>query len=222
MENQFTEEQLKEIASQLGCPQGDNGLKTAERMNENNIGMTRSAIEALNLNDEEVVLEIGPGNAEHLSELLDKAERLKYFAVDISETMVTEAKQRNTKAIENDQAYFYQIEGSSLPFPTLRFDKVYTVNTIYFWKNPVSFLEEIKRVLRPGGLFVLCFADRNFMQNLPFTSFGFTLYDLQEVQKLMNQAGFKSISVEEKVEQVQSNANTFVTRNYFVVKGFVG
>jgi SAM-dependent methyltransferase len=214
---QYTEEQLKEIASQLACPNGEEGLKTAKLMNTNNAGMISNTISALNLADHEVILEIGPGNGAHVYDLLTKAEHLQYFGIDISTTMIAEAKQINKMAIDNFKANFYHAHGNELPFPTLRFDKAFTVNTIYFWTNPLNYTKEIKRVLKPGGLLTIGFADKDFMKNLPFTPYGFNLYSKADVAKLLTNAGFTFLKAEEKTEQIETLKGEFVTRNYWVV-----
>ena len=42
-----------------------------------------------------------------------------------------------------------------------------TVNTIYFWSNPVKLIGEIERTLKLNGICVLTFGDKDFMQKLP-------------------------------------------------------
>lgn len=41
------------------------------------------------------------------------------------------------------------------PYPDERFNKVFTVNTIYFWNNPIEDLKEIRRVLKTDGQILL-------------------------------------------------------------------
>ena len=217
MENQHTEEELKNIAKQLSCPEGQHGIKTGEMMNANNIGMTYSAIDALDLQFNVYVLEIGPGNGSHVEYFLSKEKDLVYIGIDISETMIAEATKINQKLIDNSLVYFHQVDGKTIPLITGQFDKIFTVNTVYFWENPLEYLSEIKRVLSNNGLFVLCFADKQFMQKLPFTSYGFKLYNLEDVEDLLRAAGFTIKNTIKKTEQIKSNAGTVVERPYYVV-----
>lgn len=217
MENEPSKEELMEMARQLAHPQGENGIKIAARLAENNKGMVQNTIDALDLGENEVVLEIGQADAPHLSYFLEKAPYLVYFGVDVSKEMTDLAKLKYHGLSAKNQAYFYWVDGCVLPFPSLRFDKVFTVNTIYFWQNPDNYLLEIKRVLRPGGIFAVAFADKDFMQALPFVQFGFTLYPIDEMEDLLSNNGFELVATTKKAEQVQVGSNEFVARNYWVI-----
>jgi len=217
MEHQHSEAELKNIAKQLSCPEGEHGIKTGEMMHANNIGMTTSAIDALNLKNNETILEIGQGNGGHIAQLLSRAENLHYFGADISATIITDAEKINQDFIPGGKIHFKLTDGVSLPFDDDRFDKIFTVNTIYFWKNPNEYLTEIKRTLKLNGNLVICFADKTFMQNLPFTPYGFTLYEVEKVKELLKNAGFSVENILSKTEQIKSKTGEQVERKYHVV-----
>lgn len=217
MENQPTTDDFKAIAKQLSCPEGANGIKTGEAMNLTNKGMTQAAIDAISPQNQDHILEIGHGNAGHLKYLLAKAQEIQYQGADISETMLIEARRINQTFIEQGRAKFTLTDGQSLPFKNETFHKVFTVNTIYFWKDAPAYLTEIKRVIKQNGLFALCFADKAFMEKLPFTPYGFKLYHLDNVKDLLETAGFTIFDELANTEQVKSNAGEMVTRDYFVV-----
>ncbi|WP_131538215.1 class I SAM-dependent methyltransferase [Pedobacter nototheniae] len=218
MENQHSENDLKEVASQLGCPQGEKGLKTAAMMNVSNKGMTKSAISAMALQDGNQILEIGPGNANHLEYLLQQANHLVYTGADISPLMVAEASKINVSFIKNNQAKFTLTDPDLLPFSEAAFDHIFTVNTIYFWKNPEQFLNEINRVLKPGGAFTLCFADKSFMETLPFTPYGFQLYNDDTTIELLVKSNFDIKQTDSFTENISNNIGHSVIRKYYVIK----
>jgi ubiquinone/menaquinone biosynthesis C-methylase UbiE len=217
MEHQYSEADLKNIARQLSCPEGEHGIKTGEMMHANNIGMTNAAIDSLDIQNGETVLEIGHGNGGHIAQLLSKAQNLNYFGADISATIIAEAKKINQDFITNGKVNFKLTDGNNLPFENHQFDKIFTVNTIYFWTKPSEYLNEIKRTLKPNGLLALCFADKSFMENLPFTAYGFTLYKVEKVKELLEMAGFTIKHTLKKLEQVQSKTGERVEREYYVV-----
>jgi ubiquinone/menaquinone biosynthesis C-methylase UbiE len=217
MEHQHSEADLKNIAKQLSCPEGEHGVKTGEMMHASNIGMTSSAIDALDLKNNESVLEIGHGNGGHIAQLLSRAENLNYFGADISATIIVEAEKVNQDLIPGGKVHFKLTDGIILPFKNNQFDKIFTVNTIYFWSNPREYLNEIKRTLKPNGILALCFADKTFMQNLPFTSYGFTLYEVEEVKFLLKNGGFTIENILSKTEQIKSKTGEQVEREYHVM-----
>lgn len=208
---------LKELGKQLGNPEGETGIEVANMMNATNIGMTKHAIETLNLSSNDVVLELGHGNCGHLPFLLKQAENLKYFGLEISELMQQEAIKSNQNYIKKNSAEFRLYNGTEIPFDNESFDKIFTVNTLYFWQNPNLLLNEIYRVLKPNGIFVLTFDDKSFMEKLPFTPFGFNLYSLKDAEELLHQNHFKIIESISQTEQVFSKTNEMVNRIFFTV-----
>lgn len=210
------EKDLKILAQNLANPQGEKGVEIGEMMNATNIGMTLESIKILLIEDDEHILEIGHGNAGHLKSILNKAKDLTYTGIDISETMRKEAQNLNTEF--KSQADFILYEGRKLPFEDEVFDKIFTVNTVYFWDNPVEFLNEIYRVLKNTGTFVLTFAQRDFMEKLPFTKFNFTLYNNDEMEELISESRFKRMKISEKEEEIKSKTgDELIKRNYTVL-----
>ena len=208
--------ELKILAQNLANPQGEKGIEIGEMMNETNLGMTLESIKALSVEDGNHILEIGHGNGRHVENLLERAENLRYVGIDISETMHIEAEKNNTKF--QDKAEFVLYEGEILPFEDKTFDKIFTVNTVYFWKNPVNFLNGIYRILKDNGTFVLTFGQRNFMEKLPFTPYNFKLYNNDEMEQLISESHFKRMKISEKEEEIKSKTGEeFIKRKYTVL-----
>ncbi|WP_347219263.1 class I SAM-dependent methyltransferase [Chryseobacterium sp.] len=209
-------EELKILAQHLANPQGEKGIEIGEMMNATNIGMTLESIRTLLIEDDQNILEIGHGNAGHLKHILSLAQGLKYTGIDISETMHLEAKKLN-KEFEN-KSEFVLYEGKKLPFDDQSFDKIFTVNTVYFWEDPVEFLNEICRVLKDNGTFVLTFGQRDFMEKLPFTAYNFTLYNNDDMEELVSKSHFKRMKTSEREEEIKSKTgNETIQRNYTIL-----
>lgn len=207
---------LKILAQNLANPQGEKGVEIGEMMNATNIGMTLESIKTLLIEDDENILEIGHGNAAHVKSLLSLAQNLKYTGIDISETMYYEARRLNEEF--KNQAEFVLYEGTKLPFEDKTFDKIFTVNTVYFWENPVEYLNEIYRVLKTEGTFVLTFGQRDFMEKLPFTEFDFKLYNNDEMEELISKSRFKRMKIFEKEEEIKSKTgDELIKRNYTIL-----
>lgn len=208
----MNEEYLAEIASQLSHPKGDAGIQTANQMHLHNIGMTRNAIKALTLKQNDIILELGHGNGHHIDEILNTDKSILYIGLEISELMSNEAAKFNA----NSRASFKLYDGVNIPFNADYFSKIMTINTLYFWKNPILFLNEIHRVLKPGGLFSCAFAEKDFMEKLPFTKFIFKLYNRKQVTELFQASQFKNFEVKEYTEQLFDKDGQAIERTYTV------
>ena len=208
------QQELQAIASQLKNPTGEKGIEMANMMNETNINMTRHSIQNLNISKENKILELGHGNARHVEFLLEQAENLKYYGLEMSELMFQEARQINRNFVSQKQALFSLYDGNKIPFEEDSFDKIFTVNTIYFWQEPEKLLLEIYRVLRPNGNFCLTFAEEDFMKKLPFTQFEFELYSTEKAQQLIKKTPFKIVYTETQTEKVKSKTGELVDRAF--------
>jgi len=208
------QEELQAIAYQLKNPSGEKGIEMGNMMNETNINMTRHSIQNLNISKENRILELGHGNAGHLEFLFEQAEKLKYYGLEMSELMFQEARQINRNFVSQKQAFFSVYDGTIIPFEDDFADKIFTVNTIYFWKEPEKMLLEIYRILKPNGNFCLTFAEEDFMKQLPFTKFGFELYSTEKAVKLIEKSPFKIIKKETLTEKVKTRTGELVDRDF--------
>jgi ubiquinone/menaquinone biosynthesis C-methylase UbiE len=210
-------EELIEIASQLKLPKGDKGIEMGKMMQETNINMTRNAIQNLNISNENKILELGHGNAGHVEYLFKKETNLNYYGLEMSELMFQEAQEINKNYIAKKQAHFSIYNGNDIPFEESFFDKIFTVNTIYFWQNPEKMLLEIYRVLKIKGIFCLTFAQESFMKQLPFTQYGFELYTTEKAENLIEKTLFKIKYSETLKEKIKSNTGELVNRDFTTI-----
>lgn len=211
------QEELQAIASQLKHPTEEKGIEMGNMMNETNINMTRHSIQNLNISSENRILELGHGNAGHVDFLFQQAEKLKYYGLEMSELMFQEARQINRNFVSQKQAFFSIYDGNIIPFEASFFDKIFTVNTIYFWQDPQKLLLEIYRVLKPNGNFCLTFAEESFMKTLPFTQFEFELYSTEKALKLIEKTDFRAVYTESQTEKVKSKTGELVDRAFTTI-----
>lgn len=217
MDSQFSEEQLKGLAAQLRCPQGEMGIETGLNMNSGNQAMISETLNILDLGANTDVLELGPGNAQHLATLLEQYKIRSYHGLEISATMCEQAAALN-KHIKETDVRFSCYDGIHLPFENGSFDGVFTINTIYFWEQPQLLLNEIVRVLKPDGKLFLTFAEASFMQQLPFVQYGFTLYDTEKVAKLVKETDLEIEKEWHKNDFPISKIGTKVARQFIILK----
>jgi SAM-dependent methyltransferase len=210
----MTEEELKNIATQLKHPHGAKGLDMAAMMHATNIGMTLSAIESLSIAAQDTILELGHGNAGHLKFILSQHPAVRYHGLEMSSLMHEEAKAINQAYTEKGQAAFHLYDGMDIPFEGNTFDKIFTVNTLYFWAKPQELLAALYRVLKPGGRLSITFAQKSFMETLPFTRFGFELYDTEKAKALISQTPFMMVAAISKTEKVKNKMGELVDREH--------
>jgi len=200
------EETLKSIAEQLRKPVGEYALKVGEKMNEGNLHINLYTIEALKLAPNNNILEIGMGNGFFVKDILSANEFIRYTGCDFSEVMVDEASKINEEYVKAGTAKFYLANAEQLPFNDEEFDKVFTVNTIYFWTDPSLVLSEIKRVLKPKGQVIISIRPKAVMQYYPFVKYGFEMFNKEELTDLLRQNDFNITDIIEREEPEQEIA----------------
>jgi len=119
--------------------------------------------------------------------------------IELSETMLKQARKLNAAAIAAGRTELRQGNATSLPYADGKFDKAFAVNVHYFWEDPLAALRETKRVIKPGGRIALGFIDKEGLQQQKFTQTGvFTLYSGEETVQLLRGAGFSEARFEAK------------------------
>lgn len=216
--NKPSVQDLKELASQLGKPEGEKGIQIGHMMNETNNSMIIKTLEHLSLRDNDRILELGHGNANHLQELLNSADNLQYSGIDISELMKQEAEKYSIENGLDKKADFQLYDGTNIPFADNSFDKIFTINTIYFWQQPVELLNELNRVLKPEGILCITLVDEESMSRLPFTEYGFTKYTDQLFKALVEKAVLKLATMKPFSEMIKSKLLGEMERKFWVME----
>lgn len=136
------------------------------------------------------ILEIGFGTGRLLHELATAVKDGKVEGVDFSEAMVLRAQKNNAPLVADGRVSFRQGDFDDMVWPDDSFDTVCSVNTIYFWKNPLDTAQKIRRLLKAGGKLVLGFGDKAELGRKPLSADVFNLYSSEEVLFLLRQSGF--------------------------------
>jgi len=113
--------------------------------------------------------------------------------VDFSPEMVRLCEKRFEAHIRAGRLELRCADVFQLPYAEGEFTKTCSVNTIYFWSDPMAAMAELRRVLCPGGKLVICFNPRATASKMPFTRHGFLLYEGPEVRQLLEEAGFREV-----------------------------
>lgn len=142
------------------------------------------------------VLEIGFGGGSALAILAEELQNGRVAGVELSSELVQKAQNRFRKEIAQGRMQVHQGDVARLPFPDSSFDRVLTINTIYFWADALHALREIRRVLKDGGLAAISLRSKEKMQNYEVTNYNFHLFQPQDVADLTCEAGFRDVRID--------------------------
>lgn len=183
------------VASQLRKPSGLIGRIIARILNHGNAPMNDLTVKLLDLTPDDHVLEIGFGGGDLINRMVPLVTRGRIVGVDFSPEMTAMCMKRFGALVRTAKVELRCASAEDLPYTSDEFTKACTVNTIYFWPDPVASLKELWRTLRESGRLVVCFNPRTTAQKLPYTKYGFTLYDPAQVRRLLEEAGFRDIQM---------------------------
>ncbi len=179
------------IARQSAHPTGLLGRVIARIMALETATPNRRALELLELDEKSWVLEVGFGHGHTLACAAELAGRGFVAGIDISATMVDIAERFNRSSIEKGLIEVWRASSDRIPYSDQYFDRVYEVHTLYFWNDPLAHLQEIHRVCREGGRFVLAFGPKEDERAAAgFPGSVYTFYSIGQTRDLLSKAGF--------------------------------
>jgi len=97
------------------------------------------------------ILDIGTGPGWLLVKLHHESPRLRLTGLDVSPSMVVRARKNMAEAGLSEVIEVKEGNASHVPFSDNSFDTVVSTGSIHHWKNPTACLNEVYRVLKPGG-----------------------------------------------------------------------
>jgi ubiquinone/menaquinone biosynthesis C-methylase UbiE len=164
--------------------------------------VNRLALDYLEIEPGDAVLELGFGSGRALTEVSARARDGFVAGIDPSEIMLRHAKFRNGRYIRQGRMVLQLGEAAEIPYPEERFHKVFAVHVLYFWPDPQRELREIHRVLRKGGLLLLGFRPKDdpaVVARSPATVY--TLHTIAQVKELLEGCGFDRVRTETHVDR---------------------
>lgn len=159
----------------------------AARMNAANEFLYDFTLDEMLVEDHQSILEIGFGNGVFFEKQLKRASQLQLSGIDCSEDMIQAASSINRQLIEDGHLTLHKCSSHKMPFADASFDNVFSVNVAYFWTDPAAHVEEIARILKPGGRFYTTIRTPESLDSLPFTKWGFRRFTAEEWKLICHQ-----------------------------------
>jgi len=95
----------------------------------------------------------GPGHL--VIELARRSPGLHVTGIDLSDEMLAQGQDNARRTGVAERVSFRQGDARQIPFPDASLDLVVSTLSLHHWSDPVAVLDEIARVLRPGGSFLV-------------------------------------------------------------------
>lgn len=145
------------------------------------------------------IVELGCGGGRNAARLLEKYPRASLAALDHSPVSVEETRRLNAAAVASGRCAVVEGNVAGMPFPDGSFDLATAFETVYFWPGPAESFREVRRVLAPGGTFMIVNeSDGTRKGDARWKALidGLEFYGAEELTDLLRGAGFGEIAVD--------------------------
>lgn len=181
-------------------PTGEAGAQMLARMNESHAAVTAWGLTFLDLQAHSRVLDIGCGGGACLARMAQTVTAGHLTGVDYSPVSVAQSQAMNADLIAAGRMEIVSGSVAALPFADAAFDRIVTVESFYFWPQPQENLREVRRVLAPGGVFVLIadIYDGDLLTDRERENIAkYNLYNPtpEKFRALLEDAGFSPVSI---------------------------
>ncbi|MCA9968650.1 MAG: class I SAM-dependent methyltransferase, partial [Anaerolineales bacterium] len=100
-------------------------------------------------------VDVGCGPGHLLFELAPRAPQLQLAGIDLSDEVLAQAAAAAAQHDLADRVAFRKGSAAAIPFPAGSLDLVFSTLSLHHWGDPAAVLDEVARVLRPGGAFLI-------------------------------------------------------------------
>lgn len=177
-------------------PKGKLGNLQLKSMNKEHTPVSLWGLKHLDIHSNDVILDVGCGGGININRMAEKAK--KVYGVDYSIESVKLSREVNRVNIDKGKVEILEGDVQNLPFEDNRFDIVTAFETVYFWPNIVESFKEVKRVLKPGGIFLIGMESNgsdNIIMKLSEKFIDMAVYNDKEIKEFLKSAEYCDITV---------------------------
>ncbi len=110
---------------------------------------------AIHLKNSGAALDLGCGAGQLVIELAKAAPNMHVIGIDLSEKLLADARQSAQEAGVAERVEFRLGNVEGIPFTDQSLDLVISTFSLHHWNQPRKVLDEIERVLKPGGSYYI-------------------------------------------------------------------
>lgn len=197
------------LLRQCSKPSGWLGRLILWRMNRHHSRVTEWGLRHVSVQNRDTILDVGCGGGKTVARLAAMATDGKTYGIDYSEESVAASRRTNRQAIEAGRVEILLGSVSHLAFPDHTFDLVTAVETHYYWPELNADMQEVLRVLKPGGTLIIIAEaykggkyDR-LLQNLERLRgmMNYAHLSASEHRELFSNAGYSDVQVHEDYDK---------------------
>ncbi len=196
----------EELLKQCQKPEGDIGRFVGIKLNERHLPLWQWGLSYITVNDDDIILDAGCGGGEAVKLLANLSTKGMIYGIDHSKEMVKLSNEIIKDLIDIHRVKIYEASISKLPFPDNSFNLVAAFETYSFWPDILNDFKEVRRVLQPGGIFLIVnsaykhelFEERN---NYWSNFFRMKIHSPEEINYILLHSCFESIQMMEKAEK---------------------
>ena len=179
-------------------PKGFGGKMMVSMMNLGHRALARWGLRFLEVNGDAKILDCGCGGGANIRAMLKKCPEGIVKGVDYSPVSVEKARKINERAVMAGRCAVMQGSVQDMLFASDWFDAVTAFETVYFWPGLPQCFREVRRVMKPGGTFLICNecgGDSAGDEKWPERIDGMTIYKDTELKAALEEAGFRDVRI---------------------------
>ena len=184
------------IFDNMRKPKGKLGNIQLKSMNKEHTPVSLWGLKHLNIKSDDVILDIGCGGGININRMTKKAK--KVYGVDYSIESVKLSREVNRQEIYDGKVEVLKGNVADLPFEDDTFDIVTAFETVYFWPDIEKSFGEVKRVLKPGGIFLIGMESNgndNMVMKISEKLIDMTVYNDEELTGFLKNNEYSKITV---------------------------
>lgn len=168
-----------------------------QMMNKGHQKTSLWAISHIDFTDIHRILDIGCGGGRNIANMLQFKPSARIYGVDYSNASVEGSKKYNQEAINAGRVHIQEGNVMDLPFPSEDFDLATAFETIYFWPDLFQSFQEVHRVLKDGGVFMIYNDMIDPVAGEKWTKIidHMKIYTLYEIEDCLKASGFQDIQI---------------------------